>query len=484
MMKKLTKILALLLLICTVATSLASCDAISGIIEGLLPETGETPGGDGPGTTPGGGGTTDVPHEHVDYVSQLTLDMNSDTLKLEVEMKQHIDGDTTHFYVPKSVSADGVLKARYLAINTPESTGKIEEYGKKASRFTKEKLSNAVSIIIESDNGTWNADSTGDRYLVWVWYKPTEDAAYRNLNLEILQEGLAIASNTSQNRYGTICVNALNQAKTEKLNVHSKQPDPEFYYGDAYEITLKELRTNIESYNGKKVAFEGVITLDFNNGVYVEDYDEETGTYFGIYIYYAFNQNSKAMEILRVGNKVRIVGSVQPYNGAYQISDINYRVMKPNDPNNIQKIEDGHTGAYREITADEFVNGKVTLDVAKLDENSQMIVDENGEIVYEEKTFDYAELALGTTVVMKNLKVKSIYTTNNGGSSDGAMTLTCEVNGVTVSVRTNVLYAEDGKTKITAEYFSGKTIDVHGIVDIFDGEYQIKVFVTSDVTVH
>lgn len=66
----------------------------------------------------------------VDYVSQLTLDMNSETLKQEVTVRNYIDGDTTHFNVPRTISSTGVLKARYLAINTPESTGMIEEYGK------------------------------------------------------------------------------------------------------------------------------------------------------------------------------------------------------------------------------------------------------------------------------------------------------------------------------------------------------------------
>ena len=42
----------------------------------------------------------------------------------------------------------------------------------------------------------WDPDSTGDRYLCWVWYRTSEDAEYRNLNIEILQNGLAIALGT------------------------------------------------------------------------------------------------------------------------------------------------------------------------------------------------------------------------------------------------------------------------------------------------
>ena len=140
--------------------------------------------------------------KHVDYASEVKLDMDSDTFKLEVDVHIYIDGDTTHFNVPTSVLEDGVIKARYLAINTPESTGRVEAWGKKASDFTKERLKNATSIIIESDDDKLNADSTGNRYMLWIWYKTEESEDYRNLNIEILQNGLAIASNSAQNRYG------------------------------------------------------------------------------------------------------------------------------------------------------------------------------------------------------------------------------------------------------------------------------------------
>jgi len=110
--------------------------------------------------------------ESTDFAAQLRLNMASETVKTEVTVKTFVDGDTTHFHVPSSVAEDGVLRARYLAVNTPEITGKVEEYGKRAAAFTKEKLSGAQSILIESDDGTWNRDSTGDRYLVWVWYQP------------------------------------------------------------------------------------------------------------------------------------------------------------------------------------------------------------------------------------------------------------------------------------------------------------------------
>lgn len=410
-----------------------------------------------------------TPAEIIDYAASVVLNMGSSTAKEEVTVKTFVDGDTVHFYVPTDVISTGVLKARFLAVDTPESTGKIEEYGKKASAFTKEKLSAATSIIIESEDGTWNPDSTGSRYLAWIWYKTADMTEYRNLNIELLQNGLAIANKSSQNKYGSACISAINQAKAQKLNIYSGEPDPEFYYGDAVELTLKELRTNIEAYNGIKVAFNGVVTSNSGNqGVYVEDYAPETDMYYGMYIYYGFNISGTGLDILSVGNEVRIVGSLQYYEtgGTWQVSDLTYRLMKPDDPGNIQKISDGNSAAYVTTSAEVFTSGKVTIDV-----NDAPV------------TFDYAELAMGSTIEMKGLKVVNISTTTKEDSaSNRAMTLTCEVDGYTVHVRTAVLYDENGQL-ITEDAYAGKTIDVKGIIDYFSGTYQIKVFSPDNITI-
>ena len=424
------------------------------------------PSGSAPETTTAA--TTPVV-ENYDYAGTMILDMESATQKQEVTIKQFIDGDTTHFYVPYSVNSSGVLKARYLGINTPESTGKIEEYGKKASAFTKEKLSSATSIIIESEDGNWNADSTGDRYLVWVWYKPKGSDTYRNLNVEILQNGLAIANSAANNRYGTTCMSAINQAKAQKLNVYSGQPDPDFYYGGAVELTLRELRTNIESYNGVKVAFSGVVTVNDSNSVYVEAYDAETDRYYGMSVYYGYNLNGMGLEILNVGNEVRIVGSVQYYEagGTWQISDLNYRMMQPDDPNNIQKLSEGNAAAYT-LLAPSALNG----DTVELLVNDEKV------------TMPVAQLAMSTSVAMNDLYVYDAYTTKKETSaSQGAMTLYCRSGDLRIAVRTTVLYDANGQL-VKQDQFLGKTIDVKGLIDSYEGNYQIKVFNVNDITIH
>ncbi len=439
---KLSRIVALLLTLATLLGILGACGS-------------EDPAGD-KGKT-----------EHIDYAASIELNMSSPTAKQEVTVKTFIDGDTTHFDFPGGSFPNGVLKARYLAVNTPESTGKIEEWGKAASNFTKEALKSAASIVVESESANWDADSTGGRYLVWVWYKPADSDKYRNLNIELLQNGLAIASNSANNQYGDTCMKAIEQAKAEKLKVYSGEKDPDYFYGGATELTIRELRCNLEAYANTKVAFEGVITKNAGQSVYVEELDPESGLYFGMYVYYGFNLSSAGERILAVGNRVRIVGSLQYYEagGSYQVSDISYDVRNKQDPNNIQLISQGHSGVYTETTVETF-NSSVTLTVGE-----------------EEKTFPYAQLALGTSVTMKGLTVTDVYTTVSETDSDGAMTLTCrDANGKTIDVRTVVLRDENGN-KITESYFMGKTIDVKGIVDYFSDSYQIKLFSLKDVTV-
>ena len=441
-MKKTTiRILSLILIVCMIGAVFTACDQA-------------------PADNPDTGAT-----DHIDYAGQLKLDPNSGRKTYEVKWgdRSHIDGDTTHFDVPKDFDSTGLVKARYLAIDTPESTGQIEEWGKAASNFTKEKLSTAYSIVIESETDRWNFDANG-RYLVWVWYKPSADADYRCLNIELLQNGLGGGSSSSNSIYGEIAVAAIAQASKEKLYMFSGQKDPDFPYGEATGVTLKELRINAANYEGQKVAIEGTITYNSDWEAYIEAYDAETDMYYAMQIFYGYD--SKLIPVLAQGSQVRVVGVLTNFYGTWQLSSLKYNAMRPNDPANTSQISKDNPIAFKEVTPAEFAGDKTIL------------------VNEEEKTFKYADLAVSTSISMKNLKVDSVYTTTNPSASDtGAMTLTCSYNGATVSVRTAVLKDADGNL-ITAETFQGKTIDIQGIVDCYEGSYQIRVFTMNDIVIH
>ena len=377
-------------------------------------------------------------------------------------MKMHIDGDTTHFYVPSDFDTMGYIKARYLAINTPESTGKIEEWGKAASRFTEEKLTTAHKIIVESDDESWNFDGNG-RYLVWVWYQPTADAEFRCLNIEILEAGLAVGSKSGDSRYGDIAVAAINQAMVEKLYIFSNDIDPDFPYGEAISVTLKELRTNTAEYSGQKVSVEGTVVYNDNYTVFIESFDAESGISYGMQVFYGYN--SSLHSVLAQGNKVRVVGVVSDFHGTWQISGLYYNPMKPTDPANTAVIEKGEGVNFTEIEAKDFYS------------------DVSVEINEEMKTYKFHTIAVSTAISIKNLKVTKVYTTTKGDSA-GAMTLTCQAeDGTVIEVRTEVLKDANGNV-VTDQYFYGETIDVQGLIDQYEGDYQIRVYILNDITIH
>ena len=403
-----------------------------------------------------------------DYAAELTLDMNTATLKQEVTVKTFVDGDTTHFHVPAEVAADGILKARYLAINTPESTGKIEEYGKTAALFTRERLEKAAAILVESDDGKWNTDSTGERMLLWVWYKPAETAPWRNLNLEILQNGLAIANSTAQNRYGSICMEALEQARRQKLGLYSGQKDPNYYYGEASELTLREIRLHPETYEGQKVAFEASVTRNSNGMAYVEEYDPELDLYLGMGIYLGHDLSGDGLVIMSTGNRVRIVGTLQYYEAgeSWQISGLSYRAMRPEDPNNIQKLGEGYTAAYPLTEAERFAQGRVT-------------------VPGEDQAYDYAWLTLDSTLAMEGLVIKEALFENGKLQSSGyeSATLLCEAGGTGVQLRLSQKEMGEGFASLAEQLKEGQILNIKGVVSSYQGEYQIKILSVNDIEI-
>jgi hypothetical protein len=307
---------------------------------------------------------------------------------------------------------------------------------------------------------------------------------YRNLNIEILQQGLAFGSNAADNAYSEYTMGALNQAKQFKCYVFSKDKDPDFYYGGAQNVTLKELKLNYEPYKDQLVRFEAVVVKRSGATVYLEEYDAETDMYYGMQVFCGYNTPGNVMQALSIGNRVMMVGTLQYYElgGTWQISNIKYSVdmMDPNgalSKDGIHKIEEGYSPSYRETNAADIVNGKLTLDV--------ITQDADGNEISTPTEFKYGELAHYSTVTVKNLTVDSVYTTTSETSDDkGAMSITCKAeDGTTIVVRTEVLIDAEGNL-VTEDIFPvGTKISVRGIVDSYNGQYQVRVFAIGDVTI-
>lgn len=473
MMKmKVSKLLALLLFVATLVSCMVACQ-----------QTGSTTTTTTTSSTTSSSTTTGQ-LEFVDYAAQIKFNPASGKKWTYATVKSYIDGDTTHFYVNDGSFPESYVKARYLAINTPESTGVVEPWGKKASNYTKTQLQKAENIpngiILESDTATWDLDSTGGRYLLWIWYKTEADGEYRNLNIEILQQGLAFGSAASSNTYGEYASAALYQATALKLYVfNKKQKDPDYYYGSAINLSLKELKANQEKYKDKLVKFEAVIAKKDGWTFYVEEYDAENDMYFGMQIY--AGAGCPIMDRFALGNRVSFVGTLQYYEngGTYQVSNLQYDILFEDDPSGCVVLETGVESSYRETSLSTLLNGKIDIDTYVERENADGEMEE----VLETVEFNYGALALHSTISVTNLTVQSVYATVSDTASDGALTITCrDAYGKTIKVRTDSKLIRDDQSIVVASDFpAGTVISVKGIVDIFNGNYQVKVFNIKDI---
>ena len=81
--------------------------------------------------------------------------------------------------------------------------------------------------------------------------------------------------------------------------------------------------------------------------------------------------------------------------------------------------------------------------------------------------------------------MQSVYTTTAETSDDkGAMSITCTAaDGTTIVVRTEVLLDAQGNVVTEDVFPAGTMITVRGIVDSYNGQYQVRVFSIDDVSI-
>ncbi len=340
----------------------------------------------------------DTQKEWVDFVNsdevKLTLEYSGhnffDDGISEVKLKTAIDGDTAHFLLADG-SSDELIKIRFYGIDTPESTGKIQEYGKAASNFTKEKLTKANengTIVISSPYFEYKApetDSTGGRYLGLVWINETKKNAsideLRLLNLEIVQNGYSWVKNLEEiPEFVETFTAAEQQARDFKLNLFSGEKDPLFNYGDYIDVSLLELKKEVEAslkdpnhvnkFDGENVRIQGTVAGYADNILYLQGYfDEETGSnveggeYGGINIF--TGMGSIPTKFITVNNYIQLCGVAQDSeNFGFQISGVySFPRTNPKDERDGQviftsdEIEDELKVHVFEYKAEDLVDG-------------------------------------------------------------------------------------------------------------------------------
>lgn len=147
----------------------------------------------------------------------INNEIDENTEKRTVNFDSGVDGDTAKF-----VLNGKNITVRFLGIDTPETVhpSKGEEpFGKEASNFTLEKLSNAKKIELEYDNFADKKDKY-DRELAWVWIDD------KLLQKELVENGLAKTYMLSDNyKYAGSLQIAEEEAKLNKIGIWSELKD-------------------------------------------------------------------------------------------------------------------------------------------------------------------------------------------------------------------------------------------------------------------
>lgn len=345
-----------------------------------------------------GCGPTEPNNEKIDYAStneaKLVLDYKNKTFLNDgigqVKLSTSIDGDTAHFIDPET---NDLYKCRFAGVDTPESTGKIQPYGKAASNFTKETLKKAdkdgtIVISVPGDEYTKPSfDSTGTRYLATIWVnETTKNCDYKELkclNIMLVQEGYSEVKNAADlPRLEPVFRSAWEQAKELKLNMFSGEEDPLFNYGEYDDTSLLDIKIEVEKtieahrkgetyenkFNGAKVRVVGTVVGYANNILYLQNfYSQENGArvpegeYAGINVFTGMAPIPSKFYLKNT--YLQLCGTcIDDENFGFQITGVSFKAYgkDENDAKVLIKAEDN---------TDEFKLKEFNINTNEVDEN-------------------------------------------------------------------------------------------------------------------
>lgn len=287
-----------------------------------------------------------------------------------VTLRSCTDGDTANFVQEGYVDAFNrqiTIKTRFLGVNTPESTAKVEPWGKKASLFTKHILEEAQAkadeetaaagkpvyniALITDPVAMGERDSSGNRWLAFVWYRKSSADKWRNLNLELVEQAYSknqLFIDSSICNYRESFEKADANARKNGYRVHGEIDDGYDYTAKTYEYSIwgiqnhyEEIGISDEGSSGVQLKITALVVGIQGDNLYLRDvlvdeeqYEKEgenarlAGTYgyagFGSALCSTLQNASKhyGMDGTGVGLIVRFFCRATTYSGNIQLSDI------------------------------------------------------------------------------------------------------------------------------------------------------------------
>ena len=286
-----------------------------------------------------------------------------------VSLKSCTDGDTANFEQDDYLDEYGntvSIKTRFLGVNTPESTAKVEPWGKKASLFTKHKLEEAqadadkkstankkvynIALINHPSATSFEIkDSSGGRWLAFIWYRPTTESDWRLLNLELVEQGYSrnqLFTDDAVCNYRSYFEAAEEKNVECKYRVYGEIDEGYDYEEKTYEYSLWKITNDFQNIGISDTGSSGVVLCVtalvvgiqgdnmFLRDVLLDKEQVEKGDnkLAGLYCYAGYNssvcsllQNASKkynMDGTGVGLIVRFFCRATSYNGNVQLSDL------------------------------------------------------------------------------------------------------------------------------------------------------------------
>lgn len=354
-----------------------------------------------------------------------------------VTLANPIDGDTAFFR-----SAGKVFSVRFLGIDTPESTYKVEPWGPTAAEFTKNKLNKAKQIILESDKELPEKDKD-DRYLAYVWVDG------RLLNLELVEESLAWTRGLSGLKYQQQFNDADYNIQKYKLRIWGTEKDPNFDYSlQGIEVSLKDVR---DLPKGRRVRVQGIVTrvYGFNKyqtvggySAYIQEFID--GEWYGVYVYGGFSPHSA----FKPGYGVVIEGTTGEFTPTGATQGI-FQITDAEDDSKIKLVSMGHQIDPITVPASEVkITNKAILNLL--------------------------------------VKVEGLTPNGKGSNSDGGGFTLQTTQGVDIRVDGKVFLFDENNNRFDKyedllAYINGRTFTIVGPVSEFINRYQIMLTDLNDL---
>ena len=174
-------------------------------------------------------------------------------------------------------------------------------------------------------NGKPDTDSVGGRTLGYIWYRDTATDDFKNLNLELVENGYAENKCTAGTAYYDYFKKAENFARSIELRLFSKLDDP-LFNKDVREFSIKDFWANTSDYAElDKVglhAFVYDISLSSNGAItWILGELDENNVLHTMNLYVGYQGSGTR---LVVGNSYYIVANLQKYNSSWQLAGIEF----------------------------------------------------------------------------------------------------------------------------------------------------------------